>query len=52
MKILMIIAALMLLAGIILGDVILGTFGVSSLAFASATALADRSQRPHPVTRG
>jgi len=48
MKILMIIAALMAVAGIVLGDVILGAFGAVSLACAGTDALVRRYPYPQP----
>lgn len=48
MKILMVIAVLMMIAGAALSDVILGGLAVSSLLFAGASVLAVRvhSQQP------
>jgi len=51
MKILMVIAVFLLVAGIVKSDVILGGFAVSSLLFAWASVLAIRvrSQQPENV---
>jgi hypothetical protein len=50
MKILMVIAVLLLVVGIVKGDVILGALAVSSLLFAGASMLAVRSLSQQSAT--
>jgi hypothetical protein len=49
MKTLMLLAVLMAVAAILLGDVIMGIFAVVSLAYAGTDALVRRHPVTHPV---
>lgn len=48
MKILVVLAVLILVAGIALSDVVLGALGAGSLLFAGAAVLAVRLPSPQP----
>lgn len=50
MKILMVLAVLMAVAGIVLGDVILGIFGAVAVACAGTDALARASRFAAPLS--
>lgn len=49
MKILMVLAVLMAVAGVVLGDAILGVLGAVAVACAGTDALARRYQARQPV---